>query len=209
MINKKKIGAPRILGAVILILLVLGLSLVSAGCSNGSGGQTQKPSPLAAYEKADMSGYGCMDEYTKDTVFVDVTMEDIDKLMQSKETFVLYAGFANCPWCNALLPRLNDVALEEGATIAYLDTRKNPEWKSNVDIDGYDKFKEYFGEYLDIDDSGEPHLYVPDTYFIKEGEVVFHHQGVTPGLANPNDEWTKDLIKEAETTLKEGFDKLK
>lgn len=207
--NKNRISRLFILA----VIAVLTFALLLTGCSDGGSGGTSEKSPLKTvlekYPLADMSGYSGLEGYDKELAFVDVTMDDVDSLMQSKSTFLLFAGFANCPWCNALAPRLNDVALEEGALIAYLDTRKKPEWTSNIEIDGYDKFKEYFGEYLDKDDNGEPHLYVPDTYFIKDGVVVYRHSGVTPGLSSPSDEWTDELIEEVETSLKEGFDKLK
>ena len=191
----------------VLVAVLLMAIIVLSGCS--SSGTSANGTDLSEYPASDMSGYAGLKGYDKELVFVDVTMDDVDAMMKNKDTFVLYAGFSNCPWCNALISHLNDVALESNVKIAYLDTRRDPSWKNNMEIDGYDIFKEYFGEYLDIDEDGEPHLYVPDTYFIKKGEVVHRHEGVTPSLGGPSDEWTQDMIEEVETALKEGFDKLK
>ena len=65
------------------------------------------------------------------------------------------------------------------------------------------------GEYLDMDTEGKPHLYVPDVYFIKDGQVVDRHEGVTPGLDSPSDALTEDMKKDLMAVLKEGFDSCK
>ena len=189
----------------VLILAVLALSACSSEIAPS---QTPSNQALAGFPQSDMSGYAGLEGYEKELVFVDVTMEDVDALMKNQETFTLYAGFSNCPWCNSLISYLNDVALEQGEKIAYLDTRRDPSWQSNLDLEGYDTFVEYFGEYLEIDGDGKPHLYVPDVYFIKDGQVVDRHEGVVPGLGSPSDPITDELLETLTSTLEEKFGKL-
>ena len=208
MINKTHESKPHQLKKLHALLIVCALlCLILASCSSKDGANAGDP--LSKFQVSDMGGYNGLSGYDKETVFVDVTMDDVDQLMKSGASFVLYAGFDNCPWCNVLIPYLNDAALEAGAKIAYVDTRRDPSWQSNLDLEGYDIFVEYFGEYLDMDTEGKPHLYVPDVYFIKDGQVVDRHEGVTPGLDSPSDALTEDMKKDLMAVLKEGFDSCK
>ncbi len=203
---KNKAFSKKIITFIALMLMVC---VSMSGCSSQGSGGKASGDVLADYSVSDMTGYSGLSGYEKETVFVDVTMDDISKLMDSQSSFVLYCGYDNCPWCNALIQYLNDVALEQECKIAYLDTRRDPSWQSNVDIEGYDKFVEYFGEYLDPDAEGLPHLYVPDVYFVKNGEVVERHEGVTPGLESPTDQLTEAQKTELHDTLTEAFLKIK
>ena len=77
-----------------------------------------------------------------------VALREIADEMGKGATMVVYAGFNHCPWCNAILNDFNDILDERGITAAYIETRKNPEWTNNMDIDDYDVFVERFGEWL-------------------------------------------------------------
>ena len=46
----------------------------------------------------------------KDNPIVYSTAEEIVKKIEDKETFVVYFGFASCPWCRSVLPTLLDVS---------------------------------------------------------------------------------------------------
>lgn len=46
----------------------------------------------------------------KDNPIVYSTAEEIVKKIENKETFVVYFGFASCPWCRSVLPTLLDVS---------------------------------------------------------------------------------------------------
>ena len=168
----------------IIILLIATLILTLAGC----GGQGDC---LSKFEKSDMSGYDGLEGYEEELQFVDVTVKDIQAMMEAKETFAVFAGFSNCIWCNLMVSSLNDEAIKAGRLVGYLNTRAKPEWSNNLDIDDYDIFVEYFGDYLSIDDAGKPHLYTPDVYFVKNGVVVERHDGIVPGVDNPKDPLTE------------------
>ena len=190
---------------VLLLGLILILSLAACGSKTGEG--ESKSGLSDKFEKADMSGYNCMEGYEKDTVFFDVTVKDVEKMVKEGESFVLYAGFANCPWCNVVLPVLNDVATEKGVEIAYLDTRKNPSWSNNMEIDDYDVLVELFGEVIPKDDDGTIHLYVPHIFFVSEGQLVDDHRGSVPSQDSSSDPLTDDQRTELEDILKSGIDK--
>lgn len=184
-------------------MLILCAALL-AGC----GAAKDAGDPLAGSPKSDMSGYSGLADYKGALRFVDADMEEIKSRIEDKQTFVVFFSFANCPYCNRVIPYVNDAADEAGRSIAYVDTRKDPSWKSNLDLAGYEIVEEYFGEYLDIDDDGKAHLYVPDLYFIKDGAVVGHHSGVVTGADDPAVPLTEEQEANLRELLKEEFAKL-
>ena len=204
--------------AITLIIIAL-LALPIMGCaSSGIGGKNSLKaedfefmSDLDGFLQAEMTGYAALQNYeAKDPLpFVDVTVKDIHKLMEDKESFVLFVSFSTCPWCNAVLTRFIDVANEAGIKVASLNTRKNPEWESNMDIDDYDLFVADFDEQLEYDTEGFKHLYVPHVFFVKEGEVVYDHQGALPEMgSDPYMELNAKQEEALRDIYREGFKKL-
>ena len=192
----KKTRRLRIILPALLALLLL--------CACGP-----KKNCLAEFPPQDMSGYAGLADYTKELSFVDVTVQDIHRLKEEKETFVFVASFANCPWCNAIIGYINDAALENKATVGLLDTRKDPSWTSNMDITDYDLFVEDFGDQLEYDEENLLHLYVPHIFFIKKGEVVYEHQGALPEMGDdPHMELTDEQKQALTEIFREGFRKL-
>lgn len=153
-----------------LFLLIFGITALLPSCSGSI--------PFASKEPVDLSGYDSMSGYDKESRFYETSVPEIDELMQSGASFVFLATFEDCPYCSVLMPYLNDALIEKDMCAGYLDTRKDPDWHSNTDIDGYDRFAELFGEYLSEDEDGRPHLYTPHLFVIKDGKVVSEHQGV-------------------------------
>ena len=144
-----------------VIILIIALVLLT-GCAKGN---------TNPYEGRDtVSPLGL------EGVFVDTSVKEIKELIDSGETFIFLAGFENCPSCQAFVPILHKVAVEKGVKIGYLDTRKDPEWKSNLDVTDYDILAEILADYLTLDEDGIPHLYVPDCYFVKNGEIIARAQ---------------------------------
>ena len=188
---------------IIILSILLICATVLAACSS------PKESPLDKYPASDMSGYPCFSDYDGEFPFVDMTVKDVEAEMENKSSFVLYLGFDDCPWCNAMLPYFNEAALAEGCKVGYIDTRRNPEWQSNLDLEDYDIFVELFGEYLQLDDAGLEHLYVPHVFFIKNGKVVFEKQGTVPGQAAASDTLTKEQEEEIMKIYKDGFSSMK
>lgn len=197
---KEKIKKIRIFS--IITALMLSVCMISS--CGGSGG-SEAVDALADMETADMSGYNGLADYDKETVFVEVSVAEMDEMIKDSETFAVFFGYAECPYCNVLIPYLNDAALDAGRRVAYINTRKNPEWKSNMDIDDYDLVVKYFKDYIDEDDEGKLHLYVPDLYFINNGKIAAHHEGVTPGADDPDKALTSDQEKQLRTDLKDEF----
>lgn len=161
--------------------------------------------PYAGRAASDLSGYAEMQAYRGEVALVETDVDEILELMDQGATFVFFAGYADCPWCNRLIPYLNEIALREGRHIGYLDTRKDPSWENNTDLEGYDRLVERFGDYFDTDDSGSPHLYVPDTFFIRDGVIAARHDGVLEGADDPDVPLTEEQEKSLRELLRDEF----
>lgn len=130
--------------------------------------------------KSDMFQYENF--HDENHVFYDITVKEVQSKIQNKETLTVYFGFAKCPSCNEAMPVLNEVAKENNAEVAYINTRKDASWQSNMDMKDYDVVLELFGQYLQYDDDGKKHLYTPHVFFIKDGDVVYEVEGVNEQL---------------------------
>ena len=156
-------------------------------------------------EPSDMSGYAAFENYDGELCFVDMTVEDILALKEAGESFAFVATFSTCPWCNMILPALNEAALQAGMQVGCLNTRKDPSWTSNLDITGYDHFAEAFADYLSYDSNDRLHLYTPHVFFIRDGEVTNEHQGALPEIEDPYAVLTDRQEERLEYIFGEGF----
>lgn len=126
---------------------------------------------ISSNKYADMSKYKT---YSTDmnNMYINYTVKQLDKDINNKQSRIVYFGFNDCPYCNDLLPILTDINSHFKQEIYYIDTRKNPDWKSNLDIDNYDLLLTHIGKYLNKDEDNKLHLYVPTIIFINEGKII-------------------------------------
>ena len=69
----------------------------------------------------------------KDNPLVYKNASDIIKMIEGKESFVVYFGFSTCPWCRSVISTLIDVAKDNGLEkIYYVDVK---EIRDNMTID--------------------------------------------------------------------------
>ena len=199
-------SATHLVQAMLLAVLVMFSGCVSQA---QSGSAKQFPeSPFRGGKAADLTGYYALSDFTGTSHLVKTNVLEVEELIKQKKTFILYTGYESCPHCNHFLPILNEVAEEFNTTIGYIDTRENPSWESNLDIDDYDTFVEYFGEWLDDDEQGRRHLYVPETFFVKDGVVLAAHMGVPNGTANSKGDLTEAEQQTARRELAGMFEQL-
>ena len=186
----------RIFAFIICIIIT---SFILAGCGKDKGAIPE--SPFSGRDTVDLSAYTSMSGQGGESRLVDTTVAEIDQLMKDKETFVFLAAYEDCQYCDLLMPYLNEALADKGTYAGYLDTRKDPSWSSNTDIDDYDLFCKRFGRYLEKDENGNLHLYTPDIYVIKKGRVVAEYQGVVEGADDPENALTSAQEKELRETL--------
>ena len=137
--------------------------------------QTPMPSPAATPDptlndkSADLSAYeGFTDELN---AFVEISLEASLEKIEQGESFMIYYGKPNCPWCIEAVPVLNEAAKENGAVVYYVDTSK-PENYSEAMIE---KIMTLFEGWLLKDEEGEEGFYVPDVALIVNGRVAANH----------------------------------
>ena len=181
------------------IICIIIASALLAGCGKDKGDIPE--SPFSGRDTVDLSAYTSMSGQGGESRFVDTTVAEIDQLMKDKESFVFLAAYEDCQYCDLLMPYLNEALADKGTYAGYLDTRKDPSWSSNTDIDDYDLFCKRFGRYLEKDENGNLHLYTPDIYVIKKGRVVAEYQGVVEGADDPENALTSAQEKELRETL--------
>lgn len=155
----------------------------------------------------------------EDNPFVYASANDIITMMDNNETFVVYFGFAKCPWCRSVLPVLLDVASELKIDKIYYvdvkDIRDVLEVDENGDIatvkegsEGYigllnrldnvleDYTLEYDGEEIK---TGEKRIYAPNVVSIVNGEAKELETGISDAqieAGNPYMELTEDMKKD-------------
>lgn len=131
------------------------------------------------------------------------TFEEVEQLLTSG-TGVIYFGFPSCPWCRNMIPVLFDVAKGNNYdTIYYLNPRD-----LKVNENNYNKLIEILSPYLKELD-GEKVLYVPDVYFVKNGQVVGHHLSTVESQTDPRVSLNEQQIQELFDIYQNLFNKIK
>lgn len=127
-----------------------------------------------------------------------VVVNDINDILDilKEGTGVVFLGFPECPWCQAYVPILNEVAREHNYKKIYyyniMEDRKNK-------TEEYNTIVEILNNYLSTNDSGEKHIYVPNVTFVKDGAVVANDNETSMiSGGSPVEYWTdtnKTLLK--------------
>jgi len=140
-----------------------------------------------------------------ENVFKYVTASEAIELLSSEQAIILF-GFKECKWCQSYAPILNEAAREVKVdTIYYLNIKEEranntKEYQTLVDI---------LKEYLYEDDNGNKRIYVPDVYFIKDGQVIGHNNDTSVIDGMDTEEYYTETIKdELKQTLKELMQKV-
>lgn len=150
---------------------------VNDGCDdpNATGGVQSSDDATHGYDITDAQA----------SLITEVTTKDVLSAINDGHAFVALFGYSKCPDCQKTVPTLMESAEEHGETIKYVNTRSNPEWDSNTDIDDYDELCDVIGDYLPKDTDGAPHLQVPTVVFVKNGAI---ERVVQEGDAKDTDE---------------------
>lgn len=137
----------------------------------------------------------------EDNVFVYREVDDIIKIMEHG-TGIVYLGYPECPWCQAYVKYLNEVAKEEGVEkIYYCNTKKVKE----TDMEKYQKLVSLLSGHLQYNDEGNEWIYVPNVSFHVNGKIVgndYESSKDTHNLKDPKEYWTEEEVKDLKTRLK-------
>ena len=110
----------------------------------------------------------------KNHVFKEIEINDVIKKLENNKSFYLVLGFPECPWCQALMPVLNEVAKDnKEKTIYYLNIK---EIRDNTESLGHTEYKKlednYFKEALDIEKN---RLNAPTFVKVENGKMTMYH----------------------------------
>ena len=142
-------------------------------------------------------------EYTlvgEDNIFVYRSAEEIINILKNG-TGIVYLGFPECPWCQAYLPYLNDLAKDLHVEKIYyyniLEDRKN-------NTKEYQEMVKILSDYLQYDEEGNKRIYVPAIIAVNEGKIVGFDDETsldTNGLDDPKEYWTDEEVKDLKSKL--------
>lgn len=154
--------------------------------------------------------------------------ELLDKI-DNKDTFIVYFGFADCPWCRSIIETLITTLKENGIkNIYYVDIkniRDEYTFKNNYLIKTKEGSKEYskllkklknvLEDYNVTDEdgnkvsTGETRIYAPNIVGIKDGKAVIMETGISDKEKNPYMKLTnsmkKDTKKQIEKVINEVY----
>ena len=163
----------------------------------------------------------------EDNPFTYTTVDELNKKIENKESFIVYFGANWCPWCRAMLPTSIKKAKEYNIkTIYYIDVRPdniidndirdiyslddNKEiYLSHEGTEAYHKFTESLKDILkdyksgDVDVAGTKfegakRIGAPTFLLVKDGKGVARENGTSSLLTDPYMELTDEMIKDME-----------
>ena len=188
---------------VVLILVTIAISIVTAFAICGCTGEPSNPGGRAVISSPDEGGslYDLADEgYTElvsgDNVFYAVDAEHLFKFLEHG-TGVLFLGYPECPWCQQYVAYLNAEAREAGIDkIVYYNTRVS----RTEDPDSYAKLLSMLderGKFTEYNDEGEERIFVPFLAVVEDGQITFSNNDTSHLDAReiePVDYWTEDVL---------------
>lgn len=204
---------------VILLLIVISLAGLTA-CSKKEKSDTLKFKE--EYEKInnEKTSYGTINRevsISKDNPFIYKSAEEINEMIENKETFAVYFGFAACPWCRSVIETLIETAKEKGLdTIYYVDVydiRDQLKLDDNGSVvvdrkgsDAYYKLLENLDNVLtdytltDSDNNsvatGEKRIFAPNVVSIINGKASLLATGISEKQTDPYAVLTPEIKKD-------------
>ena len=173
----------------------------------------------------------------EDNPFIYRSEEDIIKAMDEKESFIVYFGFSDCPWCRSILNPLIDALKDNNIDKIYyvdiknirdtyvLDEEHNPV-RSIEGTQGYYDLLTRLDSVLD--DYGEltytvtkkkktttksvkveeKRIFAPNIVVVRDGIPIAKESGITSSLTDPYMEISKELYQEIKDQLSSCISKL-
>lgn len=149
--------------------------------------------------------------------FIYKNASDINKMINDKKTFVIYFGFAKCPWCRSVVPSLIEAAKSEGLKKIYyvviydirdvlkIDKKGNLITEKKGTDDYYTLLtylNDVLDEYILVDNSGkkiktnEKRIYAPNVVSVVGGKATKITTGISRKQSDPYMKLTHDMKKE-------------
>ena len=149
------------------------------------------------------------------------TAKEIVEKMDNGESFIVYFGFAKCPWCRSMIENLLDLADKNNTDIYYVDVleiRDVKEVKDGEIIESktgdeyylklLTKMKNVLDNYELQDEAGkkydieEKRIYAPNVIAVVNGKAEKKVEGISSDLKDPYGKITDKMKKESIGQLK-------
>ena len=143
-----------------------------------------------------------------DNPFVYRSVDQIINILE-KGNGVVYLGFPECPWCQAYVPYVEEVAKKVGIDKVYYFNIKEDR-KNNTEE--YQKIVKILDVYLPNDDEGNKRIYVPAIIIVQNGKIVEFDDETskdTKGYKTPEEYWKNENLDALKTKLEKSFNEIK
>ena len=162
--------------------------------------------------------------------FVNVTPEEIVKMLDNKETFYLYVGDPLCPWCRSTIEKATEIATNKKVDKVYAieiwddegneilrDKYEMVDGKLTKTIEGTDAYNKMLASFNDllrdysITDgdkevpTGEKRIYAPNYFYIENGVAKKLITGKSDLQKDSREELTKEMLEDEEKVFNEFF----
>ena len=223
----------KILLSLFTIMLLLG---VATGCAKKEEKNDDAIKFKEEYESFNDKSNDYFDYRTlnisEDNPFVFATDEEIVKMIENKETFIVYFGDPQCPWCRSVIEQAIKSAKENGVEKIYyvrfwkdfheekirdvyeLDENNEPKLKQEGSK-AYTKLLEYLdgvlNEYTLKDKSGnvinvgEKRIFLPNFVAVVKGEAKELIDGISDKQTEFNGELTEEILKDEQKAFNDFF----
>lgn len=149
--------------------------------------------------------------------------------MNNNESFVVYFGFSECPWCRSCIETMIETAKENNVDKVYYVDVKDVRDSLVIADDGsvmmvkepgkgYDELVERLSSVLDdyvlqnIDgnevNTGEKRIYAPNFVIVKDGQPLIKIDGTSSLQKDPYEELSVEMIDDMQDIFKNAFDLL-
>lgn len=225
----------------ILLLMLLTLTIVGVtGCSKSESKNNDAHKFKEEYEsfndkKNDYFEYRKLN-IDEDNPFVFATDQEIVEKIENKESFIVYFGDPQCPWCRSIVEQVIKSAKANGIEKIYyvrfwdgfheekirdvyeLDKKNKPVLKQEG-TEAYSKLLEYLdsvlSDYTLKDSKGktikvnEKRIFLPNFVAVVNGEAKELIEGISEKQTGYNGELTEEVIKDEKKIFDGFFNKYK
>ena len=150
-----------------------------------------------------------------DNPFIYQTPEEILERVNNNESFIVYFGFKECPWCRSVVEELIHAAKDKKVDKIYYVDVLNIRDTKEVEDDGsiittkegnkaymelIEKFDNVLRDYTLIKgdekiNTGEKRIYAPNVIAVSNGKAIQLEEGISEDLKDPYDKLTNKMKK--------------